>query len=177
MNAYKQHILMQPPIRVLFVCLGNICRSPLAEGVFGKLIEERDLTEYFDIDSAGTGGWHVGESPDDRMQATARDHGIELGHQSARRVIPADLEEYDHILVMDKKNQRRMSQIDGFQAHSEKIRLFRSFDPEPGDMEVPDPYFGGEDGFEHVYRIVERTADRLLDELIEEHDMSVDRTS
>ena len=167
---------MQTPVRILFVCLGNICRSPLAEGVFRKLVEERGLSEYFDIDSAGNGSWHIGESPDDRMQKTAREHGITLGHQTARRVTPADLDEYDHVLVMDNKNRRRMRQVDGHDTHEQKIQLFRSFDPEPGDMEVPDPYFGGEDGFEHVYRIVERTAERLLDQLVEQHDIPVGTT-
>ncbi len=164
---------MQTPVRILFVCLGNICRSPLAEGVFQKLVEERGLSEHFDIDSAGTGSWHIGESPDDRMQKTARDHGIELRDQSARRVTPADLDAYDHVLVMDKKNRRRMREIDGHDRHEQKIQLFRSFDPEPGDMEVPDPYFGGDDGFEHVYEIVERTAARLLDDLVEQHELPV----
>lgn len=164
---------MQSPVRILFVCLGNICRSPLAEGIFRKLVEERGLEEYFDIDSAGTGSWHIGESPDDRMQATARQYGIALHDQSARQVTAVDLDEYDHILVMDKKNHRRILELSGASSHQDKISLFRSFDPQPGDMEVPDPYFGGEDGFEHVYNIVERTANRLLDDLVEQHDLPV----
>ena len=164
---------MQSPVRILFVCLGNICRSPLAEGIFRKLVEERGLEDYFDIDSAGTGSWHVGESPDDRMQATARQYGIALHDQSARKVTAADLEDYHHVLVMDKKNQRRIMEFPGADEHRDKIRLFREFDPDPGDMEVPDPYFGGDDGFEHVYEIVERTANQLLDHLVETHELPV----
>jgi len=156
-------------IRVLFVCMGNICRSPLAEGVFRSAVEERGLSGRFLIDSAGTGAWHVGEPPDRRMVETALRHGVSLNGQSARQVERADLEAFDHIFVMDRDNLHDMLYLDENEIHGGKIRLFREVDPEPGDYQVPDPYYGGGDGFERVYDIVERTSRELLMRLIEEY--------
>lgn len=161
----------RPPVRVLFVCLGNICRSPLAEGVFRKLVKERGLEQAFKIDSAGTGDWHVGESPDDRMQATAKRHGVLLHDQAARQIVATDLEDYDHVLVMDKDNHRKLKEL-AAGGYKDKIALFRTFDPDPEHLEVPDPYFGGKDGFENVYLIVKRTCQQLLDHLIEVHKLA-----
>ncbi len=156
-------------IKVLFVCLGNICRSPLAEGVFRKAVSDRGLDPYFEIDSAGTGSWHVGEPPDRRMAATAQKHGVSLDGQRARQFSRRDLEYYDHIFVMDKDNLQDVLFLDHDDRSGYKVRLFREFDPEPGDYQVPDPYYGGAQGFENVYRIVERTSKRLLDALEKEH--------
>lgn len=162
---------MNDRIRVLFVCLGNICRSPLAEGVFRDLLRERDLEHRFSVDSAGTGSWHVGEKPDRRMRTLATDKGLSIGDLRARQFVAADLDEFDHVLAMDKNNLHDILFLDRDESRSHKVRLFREFDPEPGDFQVPDPYYGGDEGFENVYRIVRRTAESLLDRLVEEHEL------
>lgn len=160
------------PIRVLFVCLGNICRSPLAEGVFRKLVEEAGLSAHFEIDSAGTGPWHVGEPADRRMQHVARRHGVDLSGHVARQLGQEDLARYDHIYVMDRENLEDVLRLDRDGRFRHKVALFRTFDPEPGDGEVPDPYYGGERGFEEVYQIVERTARRLLEHLASRYNLT-----
>lgn len=150
------------PIRVLFVCLGNICRSPLAEGVFRDQVEKAGLYDAFEIDSAGTGSWHVGELPDPRMRATAKRHGVDLSTQRGRQLQRADLHEFDHVFVMDKMNLHDALSLDPDGDHGTRVRLFREFDPEPGSYQVPDPYTGGSEGFEKVYSIVERTSKVIL---------------
>ncbi|MFQ5568565.1 MAG: low molecular weight protein-tyrosine-phosphatase [Rhodothermales bacterium] len=156
----------------MFVCLGNICRSPLAHGVFRDLVSKAALTHRFEIASSGTGAWHVGESPDARMQQTARHHGISLGDLRAQQFQPADLDAFDHIFVMDKHNLHDVLYLDRDDRHGHKVRLFREFDPEPGDYQVPDPYYGGPQGFDHVFAIVERTARHLLHQLVQESDLA-----
>ncbi|MFO8232918.1 MAG: low molecular weight protein-tyrosine-phosphatase [Longimonas sp.] len=163
---------MDTPIRIQFVCLGNICRSPLAEGVFREKVEARGLADAFEIDSSGTGDWHVGSKADGRMRATARKHGLSIEDHRASQFQPADLEAYDHIFVMDKSNLNDVLFLDDNDQYSGKVRLFRELDPEPGNYQVPDPYHGGEEGFERVYNIVDRTAEVLLDRLIEEYDLT-----
>ena len=153
----------EPRVRILFVCMGNICRSPLAEGVFRHLAEARGVGRFIEIDSAGTGSWHAGQPPDRRMRETALKHGISLDGQRARAVRSRDLYHYDLLLMMDQDNLNMVRRLDRKHAVQDKLRLFRSFDPEPGDRQVPDPYYGREDGFEHVYQIVERTSKALLD--------------
>lgn len=160
---------MQPtpdrPIRVLFVCLGNICRSPLAEGVFRHLVEQEGLADRFEIDSAGTGPWHVGELPDSRMRATARKYGLSLDDQRGRQLARTDLDRFDHVFVMDKSNLHDTLALDPDGDHGTRVRLFREFDPEPETYQVPDPYSGGQRGFDDVYTIVERTSRAILDRL------------
>lgn len=148
---------------VLFVCLGNICRSPLAEGIFLHLVEEAGLGEKFEIDSAGTGSWHVGEAPDARASLVASQHGVDLPSR-ARQLTEADLEHFDYVIAMDRENLRnieRMADATGSDAH---VKLLRDYDPE-GEGEVPDPYYGGASGFETVYSMVMRSCQSLLDEL------------
>ena len=157
----------------MFVCLGNICRSPLAHGMFEHLVRKAGLEEHFDISSSGTGAWHVGEPPDRRMRQTAQQHGISLDHLRAQQFEGSDLESYDHIFVMDKSNLHDVLYLDSNDRFGNKVRLFREFDPDPGDFQVPDPYYGGDQGFENVYRIVERTARTILHRLIEEYDLTV----
>lgn len=152
----------QRNVRILFVCLGNICRSPAAEGVFRHLVQKRGLSGVIRVDSAGTGAWHVGEPPDQRMRATARGHGISLDGQKARQLVRADLDEFDLVLVMDRQNLADVLKIRKAGQASDHVRLFREFDPEPDGLEVPDPYWSGADGFENVFHIIERTADSLL---------------
>lgn len=161
-------------IRVLFVCLGNICRSPLAEGVFLYLAEEAGVADRFEVDSAGTGDWHVGERPDPRAEAVARRHGVALP-SVARQVEPGDLERFDHIVAMDRENlwalERMAKERRGRNARAE-IRLLRADDPDrsEGDdrHDVPDPYYGGPGGFEDVYQMVHRSAQALLERLLRE---------
>lgn len=158
-------------IRVQFVCLGNICRSPLAEAVFQEHVKAAGLAEHFEIASSGTGDWHVGDTADRRMQSTAEEHGTSLDDHRARQFSADDLETYDHIFVMDKDNLHDVLYLDENDRHNGKVRLFREFDPEPGDFQVPDPYYGGADGFGNVYQIVRRTAEQLLDRLIDEYEL------
>ena len=155
----------------MFVCLGNICRSPLAEGVFRKLVHDHGLEDRFEIRSTGTGGWHVGSCADARMIATARRRGVDLDEHVGAQFQQKDLETYDHIFVMDKSNLNDVLFLDRDDRYGHKVRLFREFDPEPDDFQVPDPYYGGQDGFDHVYEIADRTARTLLHRLIEEHDL------
>jgi low molecular weight protein-tyrosine phosphatase len=152
-------------IEVRFVCLGNICRSPLAQGVFEKLIAQEGLQNKILVSSAGTGGWHIGKPPDERMQQTANKYGIQLNSRGQQFQV-SDFQEVDLILAMDHSNLMALEQISPDPKQTEKLRLFRSFDPEAdGDLDVPDPYYGGGRGFEIVYQIVERTCPRILDYL------------
>ena len=152
-------------MKILFVCLGNICRSPTAEGVFRTLLERRGLADRYAVDSAGTGSWHTGAPPDPRMRSAASGLGFTLTG-AARQVHRGDFDAFDLILAMDGDNLASLEakHYDGARA---KLRLFRDFDPlEPGS-DVPDPYYGGEEGFIEVVRIVERTSGALLDALEE----------
>jgi protein-tyrosine phosphatase len=146
--------------RVLFVCLGNICRSPTAEAVFAKLVREAGLADRFVIDSAGTGGWHTGEQAHPPTRATALRRGAPITHL-ARQVTLADFERFDLLLAMDASNVANLHRLTANEAHRQKVRLFREFDPAaaPGS-EVPDPYYTGE--FEEVFDICERASAGLL---------------
>ena len=151
--------------KVCFVCLGNICRSPLAQGVFEALVKEEGLQDRIIISSAGVSGWHVGNSPDARMQQTARDHGINLNSR-ARQFQSSDFEQMDLVLAMDHSNLSALKQMSAEPELQDKLFLFRSFDPQSNnDLEVPDPYYGGDKGFETVYQIVDRTCPKVLDHL------------
>jgi protein-tyrosine phosphatase len=160
---------MSDRIGVLFVCLGNICRSPLAEGVFRDIVEREELGDRFDIDSAGTSDYHIGDSPDGRTVAEARRRGLELDH-AARQVKAADLDRFDDIIAMDASNLGRIERLARSAPRSAELHLLRAFDPEAGDdLEVPDPYFGGADGFANVHDMVERACAGLLRHLREQH--------
>jgi protein-tyrosine phosphatase len=150
-----------PPTRVLFVCLGNICRSPLAENVFRRLVEEAGLGERFEIDSAGTGSWHVGERPDARAASVARARGIELQGR-ARQVTQEDLVAFDYVLAMDRENLEELEYMARRGDATAEIRLLRAYDPHADREEVPDPYYGGPSGFEDVFDIVSRSCRSLL---------------
>ena len=151
--------------KILFVCLGNICRSPAAEGVFLHLLTERNVTDQFVVDSAGTGGWHVGNPADRRMQAAANRRGIQLPSR-ARQISVDDLVDFDLILTMDDANLsavRSLSDEMGGRATAE-LKTMLSFARNFTETEVPDPYYGGEAGFEHVLDLLEDSCSALLDE-------------
>jgi protein-tyrosine phosphatase len=151
-------------MRLLFVCLGNICRSPTAEGVMRELLREAQLEDSITLDSAGTGGWHVGSAPDARATAAARARGIEL-QGAARQVRLADFEDFDLILAMDRANLRDLQALTDDPAARARVRLLREFDPDSvaaGDLDVPDPYYGGPRGFDDVLDLVGAACAGLL---------------
>jgi protein-tyrosine phosphatase len=146
-------------VRILFVCLGNICRSPTAEGVMRRLVRDEGLDDRIEIDSAGTGGWHVGAPPDARATEAASRRGTTL-EGAARRFTEADFDRFDLILAMDAENRRDLLALAPDDEARAKVRMFR-----PGDLDVPDPYYGGADGFEEVLDLVEEAARSLLAEI------------
>ena len=160
-------------IKIMFVCLGNICRSPLAEAVFRSQVSEAGMDNKFYIASSGTGGWHVGEGADKRMRQTALRSGVSLESHEARQLSGRDLQDFDYVFVMDKENLRAVKRLDGRNQAGEKINLFRAYDPDPEDYQVPDPYYGGDGGFDRVFDIVERTSRNLLSQLIKTHALDI----
>ncbi|WP_076487558.1 low molecular weight protein-tyrosine-phosphatase [Alkalispirochaeta americana] len=157
----------------MFVCTGNICRSPLAQAILEKMALDRGVSEQIQVESSGTDGWHVGENADSRMRETAAAQGVNLNHR-ARQFSAGDLQEYDLVFAMGRNHLKAIREIarrEGGSARA-KVVLFREFDPalsgggNPPD--VPDPYYGGAEGFREVYRIVERTCDEILNEIQEE---------
>lgn len=152
---------LKPKIRLLMVCLGNICRSPTAHGVMESFISDRDLERFIEVDSAGTGNYHIGAPPDSRATEAALKRGYNLGFQRARQVNASDFLEFDHIIAMDKSN---LTDLRGRCpiAHQHKLKLLLEFSNGNQD-EVPDPYWSGQDGFEQVLDMVEEACSALLD--------------
>ena len=151
--------------RLLFVCLGNIVRSPLAEKLFAHLAERDGTGHRYEVDSAGIGGWHVGEHPDARMRQVATGRGFSYNGR-ARQFTPKDFDRFDWIIVMDASNRMSLNSQARNDADRNRIRMLRAFDPHgTADEEVPDPYYGGIDGFERVYDVVERSCAGLLEAL------------
>lgn len=155
-------------ISVLFVCLGNICRSPTAEGVFTHLVNAAGLQDRIEIDSAGTSDAHVGEAPDTRMQKAVLDRGYDLSALRARQVKPEDLDDFDYILPMDRQNQADVEDLVTELEQLDKIRLLLSYNPS-AITEVPDPYYGGDAGFQQVIDLVESACKRLLVQIRKQH--------
>lgn len=152
-------------MRILFVCMGNICRSPTAEGVFRRLLRERQLDQRFEVDSAGTHDYHVGKPPDARSIAAARRRGVDLSGLRARVVEPRDAEQFDLILAMDEENLQELRRR--FDAtHHHRLALMMSYAPDARTTAVPDPYYGDERGFEEVLDLLEQAADGLLRDLL-----------
>ena len=155
-------------IRVLFVCMGNICRSPTAHGVFETMVERAGLGGRIEVDSAGTHAYHVGEPPDRRAQQTALQRGFDLSNQRARRAEGDDFTRFDYVVAMDQDNFHNLFSIcpPGME---EKIHLFMDYAPSFSSREVPDPYYGGPSGFEQVFDMVEAAAEGLLAEIRRRH--------
>lgn len=151
--------------RVLFVCMGNICRSPTAEGVFRKLVAERAPDLDIEIDSAGTHGYHEGAPPDPRARRAAERRGVDLGSLRARRVVVTDFSRFELVLAMDEENLQRLRE-DCPAEYRDRVRLFLEFAPHLERREVPDPYYGGSSGFEHVLDLVEAAGVGLLEHLL-----------
>jgi protein-tyrosine phosphatase len=155
-------------VRILFVCLGNICRSPTAEAVMRRMVVERGLEGQIETDSAGTGDWHVGSAPDRRSTAAASRRSIVLDG-AARQVIATDFDDFDLIVAMDRENAADLLALAPDDSAAQKVRLLRDFDPSgvgAGSLDVPDPYHGGERGFDEVLDIVEAACSGLLDDVV-----------
>lgn len=155
-------------IRVLFVCLGNICRSPLAEGIFQRLVEDAQLAEKVACDSAGVNSYHIGEKPDARMIRTARSNGIELNHR-ARAFKADDAQTFDYILCMDEANLSMALSIAGDGVKEQQIQLMRNFDPDAPGADVPDPWYGDMDGFQECFTILDRSTRNFFEYMLKQH--------
>jgi protein-tyrosine phosphatase len=167
--------------KVLYVCLGNICRSPLGEATFNELVREKGLEEYLWADSAGTAGYHVGKHADPRSVKVAAKHGIGLDH-IVRKIAPEDLDDFDHIAVMDEENFEQLHtfyyKLKGVPPSTDKLFLIRDFDPEVrGVQNVKDPYFDGDEAFEEVYQILKRSNEKLIDHLVDKYGIKVEEPS
>jgi protein-tyrosine phosphatase len=154
-------------VSVLFVCMGNICRSPIAQGVFEAVIRDEGLESQIFVDSAGTGSWHIGELPDARGRESAKRRGYDLDSQRARRLGPEDCEKFDYIIAMDGDNYRTASAL--CRSSKTEVRLLLDYAPDSPTREVPDPYYGGPDGFERVLDLVESSMKGLLHDIRERH--------
>ena len=158
--------------RVLFICLGNICRSPAAQAVMQRLVDERGLTDRFFIDSAGIGGWHIGDLPDKRMRVHARPRGYELTHR-ARRVQSGDFEDFDLIVGMDAANVDDLCSMAATIEQKDKVVMMGDYIRQyPNYDYVPDPYYEGSEGFELVLDLLEDSCDNLLDQIIKQNDIT-----
>lgn len=150
-------------VKVLFVCLGNICRSPMAESVFKQYVEDHGQADLFQIDSAGTAGYHIGEWPDERTLNVLEDHQIR--HRSrAQQLKSDDFYTYDYILAMDHSNLADILELKPSDAKAE-VKLFRDYDPNPGDKIVPDPYYGSSQDFKQVFDIISRSTESLFEKI------------
>jgi protein-tyrosine phosphatase len=154
-------------VSILFVCMGNICRSPTAEGVFRKLVSDAGLEDVIHIDSAGTHAYHSGEGPDRRAQAAAERRGVSLQGLQARRVADSDFENFTYIVAMDDDNLSALLEV-ADEAHHGKVRLLLEFSESMPEREVPDPYYGGSAGFERVLDLVEEASKALLERVRKE---------
>lgn len=154
---------VEPPKSILFVCLGNICRSPLAEGIFREVLVTRGMEQNFLLDSAGTGGWHAGSTPDPRSIEIAARHGIDISGQKARKVSADDFSRFDLIFGMDRSNVADLKAV-APQGAQERVHLFLDFAGSSG-REVPDPYYGGPEGFASVYRMIREASEAIATRL------------
>jgi len=166
MFVLKNSKKMEEKVKVLFVCLGNICRSPAAEGVFREKAKIAGLESNFEIDSAGTAGYHIGESADRRMITHCNERGYDITPHRARKLSANDLKEYDIILAMDRSNYYNITSLDSDGTYREKIRMMTDFVTRWNVNEVPDPYYDGPEAFHHVIDLLEDGCDNLLNYLL-----------
>lgn len=160
-------------IKILFVCLGNICRSPLAEAIFNQKIKDNGLSQKFKSDSCGTSDYHIGELPDERTLQCAAEKGIKICHRG-RQINRVDVREFDYLIAMDKANKTNIERlIDSSGLSHEQVYLIREFQPDADQIEVPDPYYGGIEAFEEVYDILDESITYFLEFLKEEHKVYV----
>lgn len=171
LHQVKQEVRKSAQVRVLFVCLGNICRSPTAEGVFRHLLNASGLADKIYVDSAGTHAYMAGSAPDPRSQATALRRGIDLSDLSARRITEADFIEFDYVLAMDRENMGDLLDECENPALRNRVRLFLDFAPHLSEREVPDPYYGGAGGFDRVIDMIEAASQGLLSHLREQYQL------
>lgn len=155
-------------VNVLFVCLGNICRSPTAEGVFKALVQREGLSDHITVDSAGVGAWHIGSPPDSRSQAAARQRGIDLSKQRARQAVAHDFERFDYVIAMDSQNYGDLTRMCP-KGGDNRLFKFLAFAPQLGINDVPDPYYGGDSGFDGVFDMIEAASAGLLDDIRANH--------
>jgi len=153
--------------RILMVCLGNICRSPLAEGILKSKVNSEEVF----VDSAGTGGWHVGGLPDQRSIEVAEDHNIDITDQRCRKFSSSDFDKFDIIFVMDKSNYHSVTSLAVNKADSDKVKMIRDEIISTSGSDVPDPYYGGESGFEFVYQMIDEVCDVIAKKLNNEHEI------
>ncbi len=155
-------------VRILFVCSGNICRSPIAQGVFENVLRREGLEDKIFVDSAGTHAfYHDGEPPDPRAQQSAEARGLHISGQRARMIEPEDCQTFDYVLVADEGNLRTVRGL--CRNNSDKVRLFLDYAPRLPETEIPDPYYGGPDGFEHAMDLIEEASEGLLADIRERH--------
>ena len=158
-------------VKVLFVCLGNICRSPLAEGIFKQLVKEEGLEHRIAVDSAGTSGWHIDEPPDPRTIEVAQKNGVEIDHYG-KKAMARDFERFDYIIAMDSSNYEDLEMLRGHSPNGRaQLFLMRDFDDIGKGEDVPDPYYGGPDGFDHVFELLERSSRNLLEKIKKDHNL------
>jgi protein-tyrosine phosphatase len=153
------------PVKILMVCLGNICRSPLAEGILASKLPEKN----FIVDSAGTGAWHIGRQPDSRSIAIAKKHKLDISQQKGRQFTKKDFDTFDYIYVMDISNYRDVVRLADHQEQTKKVQLILNELFPDENVDVPDPYYGVEHGFEAVYKMLDETCDVIAKKLIEKH--------
>ena len=161
--------IMEKPVQVLFVCLGNICRSPMAEGLFLHHVKAAGLSDQIEVDSAGTSGWHTGERPDPRMVETASRHGVELV-SFGRQLTAEDFDRFDYVIVMDSSNYHEAKKLMNQSGHSRaSLVKMMEFHSSRLGIDVPDPYYGGKQGFEQVYEMLDEATKGLLAHIRAEH--------
>ncbi len=153
------------PVQILMVCLGNICRSPLAEGILASKLPK----DKFRIDSAGTGSWHIGHTPDERSIATAKKNGLDISNQRGRQFSSADFDTFDYIFVMDSSNYETVISLAKSQEHKDKVRMILDELFPNENVDVPDPYFGLPNGFNMVYQMLDEVCDVISEKLIAKH--------
>lgn len=153
------------PVQILMVCLGNICRSPLAEGILASKLPK----DKFRIDSAGTGSWHIGHTPDERSIATAKKNGLDISNQRGRQFSSSDFDTFDYIFVMDSSNYETVISLAKSQEHKDKVRMILDELFPNENVDVPDPYFGLPNGFNMVYQMLDEVCDVISEKLIAKH--------